>query len=41
MRDQSEPPNLAAIKTPISQEAFDQLFREPRTHSTWLPEPVP
>jgi 3-hydroxypropanoate dehydrogenase len=41
MRNQSEPPSLAAIKTPISREAFDQLFREARTHSTWLPEPVP
>ena len=41
MRNQSESPNLAAIKTPISQEALDQLFREARTHSAWLPEPVP
>ncbi len=41
MHNQSEPPSLAAIKTPISQEAFDQLFCEARTHSTWLPEPVP
>jgi 3-hydroxypropanoate dehydrogenase len=41
MRNQSEPPSLAAIKTPISQEALDQLFREARTHSTWLPEPLP
>ena len=41
MPNQSEVPNLAAIKTPISQEAVDQLFREARTHSTWLPEPVP
>jgi 3-hydroxypropanoate dehydrogenase len=41
MRNQSEPLNLAAIKTPISQEALDQLFREARTYSTWLPEPVP
>jgi 3-hydroxypropanoate dehydrogenase len=40
MRNQSEAPNLAAIKTPISQEALDQLFREARTHSAWLPEPV-
>ena len=38
MRNQSEPSNFAAIKTPISQEALDQLFREARTHSTWLPE---
>ena len=30
MRNQSEPPSLAAIKTPISQEAFDKLFREAR-----------
>jgi len=41
MRSHSEPPSLAAIKTPISLEALDQLFREARTHSTWLPEPVP
>jgi len=41
MRNQSEPSNSAAIKTPISEEAFDQLFREARTHSAWLPEPVP
>jgi len=41
MHNQSEPPSLAAIKTPISQEPFDQLFCEARTHSTWLPEPVP
>jgi 3-hydroxypropanoate dehydrogenase len=41
MRNQSEPRNLAAVKTPISQEALDQLFREARTHSAWLPEPVP
>src|SRR5260370_12721742 len=41
MRNQSESPSLAVIKTPISQEALDQLFREARTHSTWLPEPVP
>jgi len=41
MLNQSERPNIAATKTAISQEAFDQLFREARTHSTWLPEPVP
>ena len=39
MRNQSELPSLAAVKTPISQETLDQLFREARTHSTWLPEP--
>jgi 3-hydroxypropanoate dehydrogenase len=41
MPNQSEPPTLAAIKTPISREALAQLFREARTHSAWLPEPVP
>ena len=41
MHNQSELPSLAAIKTSIPQEALDQLFREARTHSTWLPEPVP
>jgi len=41
IRNQSEPSNFAANKTPISQEALDQLFYDARTHSTWLPEPVP
>src|ERR1700722_9779811 len=41
MSNQSESSNFAAIKTPISQEALDQLFYDARTHSTWLPEPVP
>ena len=41
MHNQSDPSNSPATKTPISQEALDQLFREARTHSTWLPEPVP
>src|SRR6478672_3676054 len=41
MRDQSGSSDIAAIRTPISQEALDQLFYEARTHSTWLPELVP
>ena len=41
MRNPSEPPSPVAIKTPISQQALDQLFREARTHSAWLPEPMP
>jgi 3-hydroxypropanoate dehydrogenase len=41
MRNQSEPSNFVTMKTPISQEALDQLFYEGRTHSTWLPESVP
>jgi hypothetical protein len=36
MRNQSETPSLAAVRTPISQEALDQLFREARAHSMWL-----
>lgn len=36
---QSAPP--AASKTSIPEEALDQLFREGRTHSGWLPTPVP
>jgi hypothetical protein len=38
MRNQSEPRSLAAVKTPISREALDQLFSEARTHSAWLPK---
>ena len=41
MHSQSEPRTLATVKAPISREALDQLFREARTHSTWLPETVP
>ena len=41
MHNPSESPSLTAIKSPISQEALDQLFREARTHSKWLPEPRP
>jgi 3-hydroxypropanoate dehydrogenase len=41
MRNQSESPSLSAVNTAISQEALDQLFHEARTHSAWLPEPVP
>lgn len=41
MHSQSVPSNFTAVKAPISEEALDQLFREARTHSTWLPEPVP
>src|SRR5438128_6864541 len=41
MHSQSEPRTLAVVKASISQEALDQLFHEARTHSAWLPEPVP
>jgi 3-hydroxypropanoate dehydrogenase len=41
MQDLTENPNLAALRVSISDDALDQLFREARTHSAWLPEPVP
>jgi 3-hydroxypropanoate dehydrogenase len=41
MRNESEPLNFADIQTPISREALDQLFHGARTHSAWLPKPVP
>ncbi len=41
MHSTSETPGLTARKNPIAKEALDQLFREARTHSAWLPEPVP
>jgi 3-hydroxypropanoate dehydrogenase len=41
MRNPSETPTLAAVKTPIPENVLAQLFREARTHSAWLPEPVP
>ena len=33
--------SFTAIKTAIAQEALAQLFQQARTHSAWLPEPVP
>ncbi len=36
----SETPSITAPKSLISEDALDQLFREARTHSTWLSEPV-
>src|SRR5260370_31280872 len=41
MRNQFEPRSLAVVKTAISREALDQLFSVARTHSAWLPQPVP
>src|SRR6267378_5470168 len=35
------PPSPTALKTSIFEDAIDQLFRQARTHSAWLPEPVP
>jgi len=35
------PPSPIALKTSISEDAIDQLFRQARTHSAWLAEPVP
>src|ERR1700733_847405 len=41
MANQSKISSVVAIKSPISSEAVDQLFLEARTHSAWLPNPVP
>lgn len=41
MHDQSEIKDVTAVKTPLSEASLDQLFREARTHSDWIPEPVP
>ena len=41
MHYQSERPSLTITKTRVSEEALDLLFREARTHSAWLLEPVP
>jgi 3-hydroxypropanoate dehydrogenase len=41
MNNSLETPSLGIGKSPISEQALDQLFREARTHSAWRPEPVP
>ena len=41
MQDLTENPKLAVLRVSISEDSLDQLFREARTHSAWLPEPVP
>ena len=40
MRKSFETPSPIALKTSISEDAIDQLFRQARTHSAWLAEPV-
>ena len=41
MHNSIEKPSRTVRKASISEEAFNQLFREARTHSAWLPDPVP
>jgi 3-hydroxypropanoate dehydrogenase len=41
MTNASETASPAAHRSPISEAGLDQLFRQARTHSSWLPEPVP
>lgn len=41
MQKTIEARNLNTNRTPISDDALDQLFRGARTHSAWLPSPVP
>jgi len=33
--------DTAQLKTPVSDDALNQIFREARTHRAWLPQPVP
>jgi 3-hydroxypropanoate dehydrogenase len=40
MHNQSERRSLSVTINQITEEALDQLFREARSHSAWLPEPV-
>lgn len=39
MATSTETPSIT--KTPIAAQALDQLFHQGRTHSAWLPQPVP
>jgi 3-hydroxypropanoate dehydrogenase len=41
MTNASKTLSSTARKTAISEDALDQLFREARTYSAWLPQPVP
>ncbi len=41
MNNPSEGTNPAARKTAISENCLNQIFHEARTHSAWLPDPVP
>ena len=41
MQEIKESPKSAALKTSIAEDALDQLFRNGRTFSAWLPTPVP
>lgn len=41
MDSRFEIPRPATAKDSISEDAVDQIFREARTHSAWLPELVP
>jgi 3-hydroxypropanoate dehydrogenase len=41
MNTSTEATSAAEIKSSIVEAALDQLFREARTHSTWLPKVVP
>jgi 3-hydroxypropanoate dehydrogenase len=41
MPNTAESPAPAERKTPLSEAALNRLFTEARTHSAWLPDPVP
>ena len=41
MQTSSQTRKLSLVRTAISDDALDRLFREARTYSAWLPEAVP
>jgi 3-hydroxypropanoate dehydrogenase len=41
MQSTTESPAATALRTSVSEDALDQLFREARTLRAWLPAPVP
>src|ERR1700752_3880558 len=41
MQHATETLSRTASTSAISKDALDRLFRDARTHSAWLPEPVP
>ena len=41
MQDLIKNAHVATLKRSISEASLDQVFREARTYSAWLPEPVP
>jgi 3-hydroxypropanoate dehydrogenase len=37
----TDAPASTSLRTAVSNDCIDQIFREARTHNVWLPQPVP